>query len=73
MNYLTEFRKEKGFSREQMAQQIGISLSLYDKVEFGARTPSRNFLDRFKKTFPEFDMNIFFGKNTHDSCNKKEG
>lgn len=60
MKFLKDFRAERGYSREQMAQKLDISLSLYDKVEFDARTPSKNFLDRFKKAFPDVDMNIFF-------------
>lgn len=66
MKMLKDFRAKHGYSREQMAQKLGISLSLYNKVEFDARTPSKNFLDRFKKTFPDFDMNIFFEQVTHE-------
>lgn len=70
MNCLKKFRTDKKLSREQIANKIGVSLSLYDKIEFEARTPSRNFLNRFKQAFPEFDMNIFFDNNIHDSCNQ---
>lgn len=68
MDYLKKFRVNKELSREQMANKLGISLSLYDKIEFGVRTPSRNFLNRFKKAFPEFDMNIFFDVDAHIKC-----
>ena len=67
MKYLKKFRADKGMSREQMAEKLGVSLSLYDKIEFEARTPSRNFLNRFKQAFPEFDMNIFFSDGTNNS------
>ena len=60
MEALKKFREEKGLTRKQMAEKLKISLSLYNKVEFDARTPSGNFLKRFKKIFPSFDMNIFF-------------
>ena len=63
MEMLKKFRSDKGLSREDMAKKMNISLSLYDKIEFDARTPSRNFLNRFKKAFPDFDMNIFFSNS----------
>ena len=66
MKFLKDFRAKQGYTREQMAQKLDISLSLYDKVEFDARTPSKNFLDRFKKAFPDFDMNIFFEQIIHE-------
>lgn len=66
MKFLKDFRVQHGYSREQMAQKLDISLSLYDKVEFDARTPSKNFLNRFKKVFPDFDMNIFFEQILHE-------
>lgn len=60
MTCVKEFRLKKGYTRAQMADKLKISISLYDKIEFGVRESSRNFLNRFKKAFPEFDMNIFF-------------
>ena len=65
MKCLKDFRKEMGYSRKEMAKKLGISQSLYDKVEFDARMPSQNFLNRFKNEFPTFDMNIFFEKSQH--------
>jgi transcriptional regulator with XRE-family HTH domain len=68
MDALKKFRNEKQLSREQMAQILDISVSLYNKVEFDARTPSSNFLKRFKSAFPNFDMNIFFVNQQHKTC-----
>lgn len=65
MQALKDFRQEKGYSREQMAQALGISTSLYNLVEFDIRQPSKNFLDRFKRAFPSFDMNIFFDQKLY--------
>lgn len=65
MKILREFRNEQKKTREQMAQLLGISLSLYNLVECDVRQPSKNFLDRFKKAFPSFDMNIFFQENLY--------
>lgn len=65
MAFLKEFRKSKGYTLAQMAQILHISKSLYEKVETCARTPSKNFLDKFKQAFPDFDMNIFFENKLH--------
>ena len=59
VKWLKDFRNYKGLTTAQMAKKLKISKSWYEKVEFDYRQPSRNFLERFKKTFPDFDMNIF--------------
>ena len=69
MKVLKDFRKQYGYSREQMARMLDISTSLYNKIEFGQRQPSQNFMTKFKAAFPSFDMNIFFTSCKHDSCN----
>lgn len=43
-----------------MAEKMNISKSYYEKVEKGFKKPGRGFLEKFKETFPEGDMNIFF-------------
>lgn len=70
MTFLKDFRKEKGYTTKQMADVLQISSSLYEKVEGDFRTPSQNFLTRFKQSFPDFDMNIFFENVNHDSCSE---
>lgn len=60
MDLLKNFRENHGYSKKQMADILQISSSLYEKIEYGIRLPSRNFLCRFKTVFPNFDMNIFF-------------
>ena len=70
--FLKDFREGLGYSKSQLASALGISTSLYEKIEWGIRAPSRHFLFRFKQTFPTFDMNIFFleresSKNPHIS------
>ncbi len=57
---LKEFREELGYSKQQLADFLNISKSLYEKVEWGVRLPSQAFLFRFKQKFPSFDMNLFF-------------
>lgn len=67
MEFLKAFRKEKGLTTKQMANALKISNSLYEKVECNFRTPSQNFLRRFKQTFPDVDMNIFFTTQNHNT------
>ena len=54
------FRNENGYTLDEMAEILGISKSLYEKIEYNDREPSRNFLTKFKKAFPDVDMNVFF-------------
>ncbi len=60
MKCLAEFRASQGLTCKQMAERLGISLVLYNAVEYDQRLPSRNFMERFKKAFPSYDINIFF-------------
>ena len=62
MEWMKKFRNSKGFTASEMADKLGISKSLYEKIEYDDRQHSRNFMERFKKAFPDFDMNIFFAK-----------
>ena len=67
MEYLKEFRKERKLSQEEMAKRLDVSLSLYTKIETENRKPSREFMNKFKSAFPDFDMNIFFADALHAS------
>lgn len=62
MKFLSDLRKSKNVSLAEMASFIGVSESLYSKIEYGNRQPSRAFMQKFKKAFPNCDMNIFFDK-----------
>ncbi|MDY5105312.1 MAG: helix-turn-helix transcriptional regulator [Megasphaera elsdenii] len=62
MDWLKDFRKSKGYTVSEMADKLRISKSLYEKIEYNDRNPSHNFMERFKKAFPDFDMNLFFTK-----------
>ena len=66
MKCLSDYRKARNLSKAEMANKLGVSISLYEKVEYSDRKPSRNFLSKFKKVFPDFDMNIFFEEMLHD-------
>ena len=67
MEKLKKFRKEKGLSQESMAQKMGITLSMYEKVEQGRAGASAKFMKRLKKVFPEVNIDyIFFETNSKD-------
>lgn len=58
---LKEFRANKGLSQKAMAESIGVSLSMYEKVERGYIKASRNFMESFKTKYSQIDIeNIFF-------------
>ncbi|MFD0051793.1 helix-turn-helix domain-containing protein [Actinomycetes bacterium NPDC127524] len=38
------FRKLKGFTQEEFAKELGVSVSLLGEVERGNRTPTESFL-----------------------------
>ena len=57
---LKKFRISLGLTITQFATSIKVSKSLYEKVECGVRKPSRLFIAKLKKTYPQFDVNIFF-------------
>lgn len=60
MKALKDFRNSLHLTTQEFANEIGVSKSLYDKLETGTRKPSREFLTKLKKKYPQFDVNIFF-------------
>lgn len=62
------FRKEKELSIYDMAKKIGISESYYEKIEYGNRSPSFNFLIKFRKAFPESNIDDIFLSQNHTIC-----
>lgn len=67
MQIVKECRLKHGYSRNQLAELMHISLSSYDKVEFNQRKPTATFLREFKRVFPDVDMNIFFADSNHNT------
>lgn len=60
---LREFRKSKEKTQEEMARSMGITLSMYEKVENEKTGASANFMRKLKNIYPDIDINfIFFGK-----------
>ena len=67
MERLKNFRLEQGLTQSAMANKIGITLSMYEKVETGRTGVSGAFMRRFKKSFPEASIDvIFFTENNND-------
>ena len=62
MEFLKEFRSSQELTIQEFADNIKVSKSLYEKVESGARKPSREFLSKLKLKYPQFDVNIFFNQ-----------
>ena len=60
MQILKRFRESLGLTIQEFADSIEVSKSLYEKVETGARKPSRKFTTKLKKEYPQFDVNVFF-------------
>ncbi len=60
MDRLKEFRREKGLSQEAMAKILGITLSMYEKVEQGRANASAGFMKRFKEAFKEASIDYIF-------------
>ena len=56
---LKEFRLNKGLTQEQMAKLVGISKSMYEKIEYEERKPSIDTMKKFKEIFKDLDINIF--------------
>jgi transcriptional regulator with XRE-family HTH domain len=69
MEKLKEFRKEQGLSQELMAKKLGITLSMYEKVEQGRANASASFMKRFKASFPSASIDsIFFAAQQQQLC-----
>lgn len=60
---LREFRTQKGLSQEKMAIELGVSLSMYAKVEQGAAKAGRTFMERIKEHYPEANIDHIFFDN----------
>lgn len=71
---LVEFRRAKNMSKHLMAYEIGVSKSYYEKIEYGDRQPSYNFISKFINRFPDADANsIFFTDEYTKRVEKKDG
>ena len=60
MQEIKQFRNSLKLTLKEFAESIGVSESLYSKIECGDRKPSRQFCEHLKSKYPQFDVNIFF-------------
>ena len=60
MSNLKQFRKQKNLTQLAMAQKLGITLSLYEKVESGRAGASAKFMRRIKNQFPDANIEALF-------------
>lgn len=51
MSKLKEYRKNVNKTPKEMSYEMGISKSLYYKVESGIREPTYGFMRKFKQAF----------------------
>ena len=59
-NNMKEFRKSHNLTQEQMARMLDITLSHYEKIEYGQRFPSGKLLKKIKSLFPKFSVDKIF-------------
>jgi predicted transcriptional regulator len=62
MQELKKFRNILNITAKEMAENIGVSKSFYEKIETGTRKASNSFISKLKKKYPQVDLNIFFVK-----------
>jgi transcriptional regulator with XRE-family HTH domain len=65
MEQLKRMREELSLSMDEMAEKLDMSTSMYEKIEYGYRVPSRQFISKMKEKFPYIDTNIFFESKVH--------
>jgi len=60
---LKEFRTTQNLSQEKMAHLLGVSSSMYTKVENGHANVSRGFMQKLKAQYPTVNIDeMFFAK-----------
>lgn len=63
---LKQFRKSANLTQKEMAKKLGVTLSLYEKVEAERCGLSSNFIKKFKQAFPNESIdNIFFASDSN--------
>ncbi len=60
MEQIKKFRISLKLTVQEFADSINVSKSLLEKIEMGNRKPSREFLEKLKRKYPQFDINVFF-------------
>ena len=72
MNALRQFRNSTGLSQDRMARRLGVSLSMYEKVERGNAKASRGFMEKIKEQFPKASIDAIFFSDNESNSDKTE-
>lgn len=62
-NTLVDFRNLNKLTQKEMAKKLGITPSMYSKIELGLRNPSFELLTRFKQVFKDVSIEQIFFNN----------
>lgn len=66
MDKLKQLRKAHNLTQEAMARRLGITLSMYEKVEGGRTGASAAFMKKVKAAFPDITIDdIFFDTDSN--------
>lgn len=65
MNALKNARKELGKTQNEAARDIGISYSMYVKMELGDKNPSRETMNKTARYFKKTVDELFFTNFNH--------
>jgi transcriptional regulator with XRE-family HTH domain len=57
---LHDFREKQNMTLAEMAAKLGISQSMYEKIEGGRRGTSYKFIRKFQVAFPDADIILIF-------------
>lgn len=60
MSAVKDAREKLGKTQIQVAQDIGISYSMYAKIELGYRSPSKKTMEKMSKYFKKTVDELFF-------------
>ena len=64
---LIEFRHKQNKSIVEFAKELGLGYDTYYKIESCQRKPSYNFLTKFKKAYPDADIDDIFFNDSLDN------
>ena len=62
---LREFRVSKKLTKQEISNELGVSASYYEKVEYAQRNPSYSFVQKFKNRYPDVDTDSLFFSNIY--------
>lgn len=59
--HLTEFREGLGLNKKEFSLELGMSISVVQKIEKGYKNPGYKFLKVLNEKYPEIDILEWFG------------